>query len=143
MTKAITTAAVMMLIEDGKLKLDEYPIQKAIANLGIVGFGPPDPDVRRQPGRECTAHRGPRPAKTASTFASTSCSIGDLLHVTRLADLETVLLTEWWEGTGPIVKRLWREIRRAGLQYQPRTSSRRFAARDAFARESSTTSRST
>jgi CubicO group peptidase (beta-lactamase class C family) len=96
MTKAITAAAVMMLIEDGKLKLDEpidrlipelanrrvlrsidaalddaeparrpitvedlltfrcgygivlappdrYPIQKAIAALGIVGFGPPDP----------------------------------------------------------------------------------------------------
>ncbi|HSR98261.1 MAG TPA: serine hydrolase domain-containing protein, partial [Kofleriaceae bacterium] len=96
MTKAITAAAVMMLIEDGKLKRDEpidrlipelanrrvlrsidavlddaeparrpitvedlltfrcgyglilappgrYPIQKAIAKLGIVGFGPPDP----------------------------------------------------------------------------------------------------
>jgi CubicO group peptidase (beta-lactamase class C family) len=96
MTKAITAAAVLMLIEDGKLKLDEpidrlipelanrrvlrsidaplddsepaqrpitvedlltfrcgyglilappdrYPIQRAIAALGIVGFGPPDP----------------------------------------------------------------------------------------------------
>jgi CubicO group peptidase (beta-lactamase class C family) len=96
MTKPITAAAVMMLIEDGKLKLDEpidrlipelanrrvlrsieaalgdtvpakrpitvedlltfrcgyglilappdrYPIQQAIAALGIVGFGPPDP----------------------------------------------------------------------------------------------------
>ena len=37
-----------------------------------------------------------------------------------LAELETVLLTEWWEGTGPIVKRFWREIRRARLRYQPR-----------------------
>ena len=96
MTKAITAAAVLMLVEDGKLKLDEpidrlipelanrrvlrsldaalddteparrpitvedlltyrcgyglilappgrYPIQQAIAALGIVGFGPPDP----------------------------------------------------------------------------------------------------
>lgn len=96
MTKPITATAVMMLIEDGKLKLDEpvdrllpelanrrvlrridsnledtvsatrpitvedllafrcglglilappnrYPIQTAISDLGIVGFGPPDP----------------------------------------------------------------------------------------------------
>jgi CubicO group peptidase (beta-lactamase class C family) len=96
MTKAITSAAVLMLVEDGKLKLEEpidrlipelakrnvlrsldaalddiepakrpitvedlltfrcgygmilappgrYPIQQAIAALGIVGFGPPDP----------------------------------------------------------------------------------------------------
>jgi CubicO group peptidase (beta-lactamase class C family) len=98
MTKAVTAAAVMMLVEDGKVRLDEpvdrllpelanrrvlrridaevddtvpakrpisvedllafrcglglileppgtYPIQKAIADLGIngVGFGPPDP----------------------------------------------------------------------------------------------------
>jgi CubicO group peptidase (beta-lactamase class C family) len=101
MTKAVTAAAVMMLIEDGRFRLDEpvdrllpelahrrvlrrldaavndtvpatrpitvedlltfrcglgmilappdrYPIQKAIADLGIngVGFGPPDPAVR-------------------------------------------------------------------------------------------------
>ena len=100
MTKAVTAAAVMMLVEGGKLKLDEpvdrllpelanrrvlrridaelddtvpakrpitvedlltfrcglgmilappgrYPIQKAIADLGIsaVGFGPPDPGL--------------------------------------------------------------------------------------------------
>ncbi|MBC7939420.1 MAG: beta-lactamase family protein [Chitinophagaceae bacterium] len=96
MTKPITAAAVMMLIDDGKLRLDEpvdrllpelanrrvlrrlegpiddtvparrlltvedlltfrlgwglllappdtYPIQRAISELGIVGFGPPDP----------------------------------------------------------------------------------------------------
>jgi CubicO group peptidase (beta-lactamase class C family) len=96
MTKPITATAVMMLVEEGKLKLDEpvdrhlpeladrrvlrridsdladtvpaarpitvedlltfrcglglilappnrYPIQKAISDLGIVGFGPPDP----------------------------------------------------------------------------------------------------
>jgi CubicO group peptidase (beta-lactamase class C family) len=96
MTKPVTATAVMMLVEDGKLRLDEpvdrllpeladrrvlrridaelddtvparrklavedlltfrcglgiilappgrYPIQKAIADLGIVGFGPPDP----------------------------------------------------------------------------------------------------
>jgi CubicO group peptidase (beta-lactamase class C family) len=96
MTKPITAAALMMLVDDGKLRLDEpvdrllpelanrrvllrldcpiddtvparrritvedllsfrlgwglvlappgkYPIQRAIADLGIVGFGPPDP----------------------------------------------------------------------------------------------------
>jgi CubicO group peptidase (beta-lactamase class C family) len=96
MSKPITAAALMMLVDDGKLRLDEpvdrllpelanrrvlrrldgpvedtvparrpitvedlltfrlgwglivappntYPIQRTIANLGIVGFGPPDP----------------------------------------------------------------------------------------------------
>jgi CubicO group peptidase (beta-lactamase class C family) len=98
MTKPVTAAAVMMLVEEGKLKVDEpvdrllpelanrqvlrridaelddtvparrpitvkdlltfrcglgiivappgrYPVQKAIADLGIVGFGPPDPEM--------------------------------------------------------------------------------------------------
>ena len=99
MTKAVTAAAVMMLVEEGKLKLDEpvdrllpelanrrvlrridaelddtvpakrpitvedlltfrcglgiilgppgrYPIQKAVAEFGNVGFGPPDPGLQ-------------------------------------------------------------------------------------------------
>ena len=98
MTKPVTAAAAMMLVEDGRLRLDEpidrvlpelanrrvlrridgplddtvpadrpitvedllsfrlglgavlvapgaYPIQRAIAELGLVGFGPPDPAV--------------------------------------------------------------------------------------------------
>jgi len=53
-------------------------------------------------------------------FAVESIRIGHVRTLRGLADLETVLLTEWWEGTGPIVKRFWREIRRAGLRYQPR-----------------------
>ena len=102
MTKPITATAAMMLIEDGRLRLDEpvdrllpelanrrvlkridgplddtepaeraitiedlltfrlglglilapsgtYPIQRAIAELGIVGFGPPDPTSPHDP----------------------------------------------------------------------------------------------
>jgi CubicO group peptidase (beta-lactamase class C family) len=102
MTKPITAAAAMLLVEDGKLKLDEpvdrllpelarrrvlrsidaplndtvpanrpitvedllsfrlglglvlappgaYPIQQAIAELGLVGFGPPDPSAPLSP----------------------------------------------------------------------------------------------
>ena len=53
-------------------------------------------------------------------FAAESIKIGHVRTVRGLADLETVALTEWWEGTGAIVDRFWREVRRAGLPYERR-----------------------
>jgi hypothetical protein len=69
--------------------------------------------------------RGQRPSERGgwlsnAKFAIEAIRIGHVRTLRGLADLETTLLTEWWEGTGPIVKRFWLEVRRARLPYQPR-----------------------
>jgi len=58
--------------------------------------------------------------RASAKFAVESIRIGHVRTERGLADLETDLLTEWWERTGPVVQRFWREVRRAGLRYRPR-----------------------
>lgn len=69
--------------------------------------------------------RGQRPSERVgwlsnAKFAVESIRIGHCRTLRGLADFETDLLTEWWEGTGPVVNRFWREVRRARLPYRPR-----------------------
>ncbi len=55
--------------------------------------------------------------RSNAKFAVESLRAGHVRTIRGIADLETVLLTQWHEGAGPLVNAFWREVRAAGLSY--------------------------